>query len=105
MESKDLLDLCRQAGIDVKNQLSSLDPDQRDVVEQLVKRGGGAAVAVAPPPPKPVNLSAPLSSAVPVLPARAARPKAAEPREPEKHEAEPARPAATPPAPTPPTPA
>ena len=52
MESKDLLDLCRQAGFDVKNQLSSLDPEQRDAVEQMVKRGG-PAVAVAPPP-KPV---------------------------------------------------
>ena len=44
MESKDLLDLCRQAGIDVKNQLSSLDPEQRDAVELMVKRGGGTAV-------------------------------------------------------------
>src|SRR5207237_805835 len=33
MESKDLLDFCRQAGIDVKNQLSSLDPEQRDLIE------------------------------------------------------------------------
>src|SRR5262245_37205864 len=57
MESKDLLDLCRQAGFDVKNQLSSLDPEQRDAVEQLVKRGG-AAVAVA----------APSKPAAPVLP-------------------------------------
>src|SRR5262249_55250708 len=49
MESKDLLDLCRQAGIDVKNQLSSLDPDQRDAVEQMVKRGGGGVALAAPP--------------------------------------------------------
>jgi translation initiation factor IF-2 len=52
MESKDLLDLCRQAGIDVKNQLSSLDPDQRVLVEQLAKKGGGVAVAA---PPKPAT--------------------------------------------------
>src|SRR4051794_29356548 len=58
MESKDLLDLCRQAGFDVKNQLSSLDPEQRDEGERIVKGGGGVATA-APPPPKPV---------VPVLP-------------------------------------
>jgi translation initiation factor IF-2 len=69
VESKDLVDLCRQAGFDVKNQLSSLDPEQRDQVELLVKKGG-AAVAVAPPPraasstipkiPEPVrNLSTP----------------------------------------------
>ena len=55
VESKDLLDLCRQAGFDVKNQLSSLDPDQRDAVEQMIRRGSkGGAVAVAPPPPRPV---------------------------------------------------
>ncbi len=36
--------LCRQAGIDVKNQLSSLDPEQRDAVLVLLKKGtsGGA---------------------------------------------------------------
>jgi len=53
VESKDLLDLCRQAGIDVKNQLSSLDPDQRDLVEQLVKKGGGGAATAVAAPPKP----------------------------------------------------
>src|SRR5262245_10189764 len=50
MESKDLLDMCRHAGIDVKNQLSSLDPDQRLMIEQMVKRGGSAAVATASRP-------------------------------------------------------
>ena len=34
VETKDLIDLCRQAGLDVKNQLSSLDPHQRDMIEQ-----------------------------------------------------------------------
>jgi len=34
MESKDLLDMCRQAGIDVKNQLSSLTPEQRDAADK-----------------------------------------------------------------------
>ena len=29
MESKDLLDLCGTLGLDVKNQLSNLDPEQR----------------------------------------------------------------------------
>ena len=43
VETKDLLDLCRQSGFDVKNQLSSLDPDQRDVVEALIKKGGAVA--------------------------------------------------------------
>jgi translation initiation factor IF-2 len=56
MESKDLLDLCRQAGMDVKNQLSNVDHDQREAIEKLVKKaksGGGVAVAAPPPPPPP----------------------------------------------------
>ena len=44
-ESSELLQLCRQAGYDVKNQLSSLNADQRIAVEQMVKGGGGVAVA------------------------------------------------------------
>ena len=39
IESKDLLDLCQKHNIDVKNQLSSLDPDQRDLVVDLVRKG------------------------------------------------------------------
>jgi len=51
MESKDLLDICKQAGLNVKNQLSSLDPDQRDMIEQLVKRGSSKTPPPAPKPP------------------------------------------------------
>ena len=51
VESKDLLDLCRQAGFDVKNQLSSLDPDQRDTVLVMLKKGPAPA-ANQPAPPK-----------------------------------------------------
>ena len=43
VESKDLLDLCKQAGFDVKNQLSNLEPEQREALEQTVKRGPQAA--------------------------------------------------------------
>jgi translation initiation factor IF-2 len=50
IESKELLEMCQKAGFDVKNQLSSLDPDQRDAIEALVKQGGGGGVAIAPPP-------------------------------------------------------
>ncbi len=49
MESKDLLDLCRQNGIDIKNQLSSLEPEQRDQIVGLVKRGPAAPAAPAKP--------------------------------------------------------
>jgi len=56
IESKDLLDLCRQAGYDVKNQLSSLDPDQRDNLEQIIKRGAKGPTAASPAaPPKPTG--------------------------------------------------
>ncbi len=92
MESKDLLDMCRQAGYDVKNQLSSLDPDQRDAIELMIKRGGKTAVAVAPPPPAaaPPQPLPNLEKKVPVLNAR---------RAPEVP-ARPAAPAAVTPAPT-----
>src|ERR1700730_17893879 len=64
IDSKDLVDLCKQAGIDVKNQLSSLDPEQRDAVELLVRRGG-AAVAVAAPPKAAGSSIPPLLAPVP----------------------------------------
>jgi translation initiation factor IF-2 len=51
MESKDLLTLCQQHGIDVKNQLSSIDPEVRDQVVQLVKRGSATATAAPVKPP------------------------------------------------------
>src|SRR6516225_5232136 len=73
VESKDLLDLCRQAGLDVKNQLSSLDPEQRDMIEQLVKRGGGAAAAAAPPKPAASTVLPEVSKAVRNLDSRPAR--------------------------------
>ncbi len=99
MESKDLLDLCRQAGFDVKNQLSSLDPEQRDQVEILVKRGG-ATVAVAAPPPKPAAPALPQVNA-PIRNLNARTPPA-------RREAEaprpPAAPTAAPAVPEPPAP-
>lgn len=74
IESKDLVDLCRQDGIDVKNQLSSLDPDQVERVKMLVKKGGGASasVAVAAPSPKPSAIPS-LPTPVPVLSTRPKR--------------------------------
>lgn len=38
MESKDLVALCRQNGIDVKSQLSTIEPEVRDQVVQLVEK-------------------------------------------------------------------
>lgn len=48
MESKDLLDVCRQFGLDVKNQLSSVDPEDRDRIVQMVKSGTSSKTAQAP---------------------------------------------------------
>src|SRR2546425_11521186 len=53
MESKDLLDLCQKANIDVKNQLSSLDPEQRDLLVELVRKGATAPQAPRAPVPPP----------------------------------------------------
>jgi translation initiation factor IF-2 len=66
------VDLCRQAGFDVKNQLSSLEPEERDAVELLVRKGGGA-VAVASPPKAVIPSIPTLPTPVPVLPSRAGR--------------------------------
>ncbi len=67
VDSKDLVDLCKSQGWDVKNQLSSIEPEQRDVLVLMVKKGG----------PKPAQASAP-AAAPPRPPAvpRAVRPLA-----------------------------
>src|SRR4051794_6764819 len=52
VESKDLLDLCKQAGFDVKNQLSNLEPEQVTALKEMMKRGpktAGAPPAAAKP--------------------------------------------------------
>jgi translation initiation factor IF-2 len=78
MESKDLLDMCRQAGMDVKNQLSSLDPEQQDAIVLLVKKGSkGAAVSGAPAAvaPLPTDLSNKVRNLAPVRRAPTAQPE------------------------------
>jgi translation initiation factor IF-2 len=52
VESKDLLDLCKQAGFEVKNQLSNLEPEQVVMLKDLIKRGSKTAPAA---PSKPVT--------------------------------------------------
>jgi len=89
VDIKDLLDLCHQAGFQVKNHMSSLDPEQRDAMELMVRKGGGVAVAA---PAKPTISSIPtIPTPVPVLPSRTVR------REPEplKPATPPASPATT----------
>jgi translation initiation factor IF-2 len=52
VESKELLDFCKELGYDIKNQLSALTSEQCDAVVARSKQGpqGGVAVAVAPAP-------------------------------------------------------
>lgn len=104
VESKDLLDLCRQAGYDVKNQLSNLDPDQRDAIEAMLKRG---KTAPAPAAARPAAQALPeISSRVRVLESRRppARVAEAEPP-PSQPTSAPQAPAVAPVAPEPPRPA
>src|SRR5438128_1355548 len=56
MHSKDLLELCQRHGIDVRNQLSTLDQDQRDQVVELVKRGASAPPSTSSKPVAPAKL-------------------------------------------------
>src|SRR5205814_2245595 len=70
LDSKDLVELCRQQGIDVKNQLSSLDPQHCDLIKLLVKKGtkaGGVATAPLPPTAAP-SLPSNLDTRIRVLP-------------------------------------
>src|SRR5437762_1792361 len=53
VESKDLLDLCKQAGFDVKNQLSNLEADQVVMLTDMIKRGPNTPSA--PPSVKPAT--------------------------------------------------
>src|SRR5439155_24210841 len=88
VESKDLLDYCKELGYDIKNQLSSLDPDQTDALIQRVKQGNKVAAPAGPVAPViPTNLSTKLQTI-------RAKPAAARPAAPE-----------TPADATPPTPA
>jgi translation initiation factor IF-2 len=67
VDLNDLLVFCKELGFDVKNQLSSLDLDQCDVLKQRVQRGSqNAAAARAPAARAPIS-SQPISQKVRVL--------------------------------------
>ncbi|MFM7541350.1 MAG: translation initiation factor IF-2 [Planctomycetota bacterium] len=73
IDCKELIDLCKGQGWDVKNQLSSIEPEQRDQLVQIIKRGGSkpaAAPAPAPEPPRPN----PVGSVPPLRPPVLGRP-------------------------------
>jgi translation initiation factor IF-2 len=51
IDTADLLRLCHQAGYDVKNQLSNLDPDQQHTLEEMVKKSSKSTASAAPAKP------------------------------------------------------
>ncbi len=73
VESKDLLDLCKQAGFDVKNQLSNLEAEQVVMLKDMIKRGSKPA-SPAPTPAKPVT-PMPLPEVGKAMPNLASRPR------------------------------
>jgi len=79
VESKILLDYCKELGFDIKNQLSSLDPEQADAVIERVKRGSKVAAPAPAAPASPAVLPTNISTKVQTLPSRkTAAPKAGE---------------------------
>jgi translation initiation factor IF-2 len=81
IDTADLLRLCKQAGYDVKNQLSNLDPDQQTKLEEMVKKGSKSAPSTAPA--KPVTkVIAPDERPVPNLATRPVKREAEAPRAP-----------------------
>ena len=85
MESKELLDLCRQHGLDVKNQLSTLNPEQREAIVALVHNKSAAAAAPkapAVPPVLPPKSVPNLTGRPAVLPSRPQAKRESEPAAP-----------------------
>ena len=122
IESKDLVDLCKKAGFDVKSQLSSIDPEQRDQIIKMLQTKSTAPPAAPPPPappaaarpavipPRPPTLTAPrgpVKTLTTPSPASAPAPAPAPASAPTTPVVEPAPAASTPPdpPPAPPTPA
>jgi hypothetical protein len=69
VETDQLLRLCRQAGIDVTNPLTRLDPDQRAAVMRLVKQGPATARVITGGADRQVSAGPPGAAAVAVIPA------------------------------------
>src|SRR5437764_14911579 len=72
MESKDLLDLCKQAGFDVKNQLSNLEAEQVVMIKDMIKRG--PKTSPAPPSARPAT-PVPLPEVGKAIPNLVSRPR------------------------------
>src|SRR4051794_3575696 len=77
MESKDLVVFCQQHGLDVKSQLSTIEPEVREQILQLVKK---PTVQAAPPPPPPVTVTPPPPRQIKTIPT--VKPRTPTPKEP-----------------------
>ena len=79
VDSKDLVDLCKSQGWDVKNQLSSIEPEQRDILVQMIKAGGSRAAAAPPAAPVRPAIPTPPRPVRPLITPKPAAPPKAEP--------------------------
>ncbi|RLS84306.1 MAG: translation initiation factor IF-2 [Planctomycetota bacterium] len=105
VDSKDLVDLCKSQGWDVKNQLSSIEPEQRDILVQMIKAGGSRAAAAPPAAPVRPAIPTPPRPVRPLITPKPAAPPKAEPEPVQKAPAAPEpAPAAPEPAPAAPEP-
>ncbi|MFL5341923.1 MAG: translation initiation factor IF-2 [Gemmataceae bacterium] len=108
VDTKDLLQYCKELGFEVKNQLSGLEPEQCDQLKQRVERGSSRAAQPAAPAPRPPITTQSLSSLNRVRDLTGSKPRARpdEPAAPEAAPPAPAElePAALEPLPAPPTP-
>jgi len=62
VDSKELVDLCKTQGFDVKSHVSALDPEQKDLLVELLKKGHAPAAV------KPVVQAASAVSSTPTAP-------------------------------------
>ncbi|WP_437194212.1 translation initiation factor IF-2 [Planctomicrobium sp. SH527] len=85
VDSKDLIQQCNDAGLDVKSSpLASISPAERDVLmDYLKKLAGGKSAAPAPQAPPPAKVPIPVKAPIPAKPAEPVM----TPREPLRREA------------------
>jgi translation initiation factor IF-2 len=102
MESKDLVALCRQHGIEVKSQLSTIEPEVRDQVVQLVQKKGSASSG--PASARSTSTLSPPDRKIPILDDKPKVPPVLRPTQKPTVPAEPVAKTPPPPSPAPGTP-
>ena len=66
VDSKELVDLCKTQGFDVKSHVSALDPEQKDLLVELLKKGHAPAAVKPVVPPASAVSSTPTAPQKPV---------------------------------------